>query len=140
MRYRFAVLDTPIGADLSVARAHRQNFDSTRCAIYYPSLVRADGFGVSGSSRIISPSGHIMGIYARTDTTRGVIKAPVNEEVRGVLAFDRVLDNIAQSILNPLSLNCFRDFRSQNRGLLVYGARVVTSILNINISTSDGFC
>lgn len=127
MRYRFAVLDTPIGADLAAARAHRQNFDSTRCAIYYPSLERADSFGAPGDRRVISPSGHILGIYARTDTTRGVHKAPANEVVRGILAFDNKLDKGAQDILNPINLNCFRDFRSENRGLRVYGARVATS-------------
>ena len=127
MRYRFAVLDTPIGADLAAARAHRQNFDSTRCAIYYPSFERADSFGAPGDRRVISPSGHILGIYARTDTTRGVHKAPANEVVRGILAFDNKLDKGAQDILNPINLNCFRDFRSENRGLRVYGARVATS-------------
>lgn len=127
MRYRFAVLDTPIGADLAAARAHRQNFDSTRCAIYYPSLERADNFGAPGGRRIISPSGHMLGIYARTDNTRGVHKAPANEVVRGILAFDNKLDKGVQDILNPINLNCFRDFRSENRGLRVYGARVATS-------------
>lgn len=127
MRYRFAVLDTPIGADLAAARAHRQNFDSTRCAIYYPSLERADSFGAPGDRRIISPSGHVLGIYARTDTSRGVHKAPANEVVRGILAFDNKLDKGVQDILNPINLNCFRDFRSENRGLRVYGARVATS-------------
>ena len=127
MRYRFAVLDTPIGADLAAARAHRQNFDSTRCAIYYPSLERADSFGAPGDRRIISPSGHVLGIYARTDTSRGVHKAPANEVGRGILAFDNKLDKGVQDILNPINLNCFRDFRSENRGLRVYGARVATS-------------
>ncbi len=127
MRYRFAVLDTPIGANLAAARAYRQNFDSTRCAIYYPSLERADSFGAPGDRRTISPSGHVLGIYARTDTTRGVHKAPANEVVRGILAFDSKLDKGMQDILNPINLNCFRDFRSENRGLRVYGARVATS-------------
>ncbi|TJZ91292.1 phage tail sheath protein [Paracoccus gahaiensis] len=127
MRYRFAVLDTPIGADLQAARAHRQNFDSTRCAVYYPSLERADSFGAPGDRRVIAPSGHVLGIYARTDTARGVHKAPANEVVRGVLAFDTKLDKGAQDILNPINLNCCRDFRSENRGLRIYGARVATS-------------
>ena len=121
------MLDTPIGADLQAARAHRQNFDSTRCAIYYPSLERADSFGAPGDRRVISPSGHVLGIYARTDTARGVHKAPANEVVRGVLAFDTKLDKGVQDILNPINLNCCRDFRSENRGLRVYGARVATS-------------
>ena len=31
------------------------------------------------------PGGHVLGIYARTDTERGVFKAPANEIVRGAL-------------------------------------------------------
>lgn len=127
MRYRFAVLDTPIGASVTAALAHRQHFDSTHCAIYYPSLVRVDSFDAMNGQRVISPAGHILGIYARTDTTRGVHKAPANEELRGILAFDSTLDNSAQNTLNPHDINCLRDFRAQNRGLRVFGARVATS-------------
>lgn len=127
MRYRFAVLDTPIGANLQAARTHRQNYDTTRAAVYYPALEIADRFGEPGERRIIPPSGHVLGLYARTDIARGVHKAPANEVVRGILAFDQKLDKAAQDILNPLNLNCFRDFRTENRGLRVYGARVATS-------------
>lgn len=127
MRYRFAVLDTPIGASVTAALAHRQHFDSTHCAIYYPSLVRTDSFDAINGQRVISPAGHILGIYARTDTTHGVHKAPANELVHGILAFDSRLDNSAQNTLNPHNINCLRDFRAQNRGLRVYGARVATS-------------
>jgi uncharacterized protein len=127
MRYRFAVLDTPLGASLQAARSHRQNYDTTRAGVYYPALEIADRFGVPGERRVIPPSGHVLGVYARTDITRGVHKAPANEVVRGVLAFDQKLDKAAQDILNPLNLNCLRDFRTDNRGLRVYGARVATS-------------
>lgn len=127
MRYRFAVLDTPIGANLQEARAHRQNFDTTCAAVYYPALEIADRFGAPGERRIIPPAGHILGVYVRTDVARGVHKAPANEVVRGILSFDQKLDKAAQEILNPINLNCLRDFRSENRGLRVYGARVATS-------------
>ena len=127
MRYRFAVLDTPLGAGLAEARAHRQNFDTTRAAVYYPGLVIADRFAPPGELRTIAPSGHMLGIMARTDTTRGVHKAPANEVVRGILQFDTKLGKGEQDILNPLHVNCFRDFREQNRGLRIYGARVATS-------------
>lgn len=127
MRYRFAVLDTPIGANLQAARTHRQNYDTTRAAVYYPALEIADRFGEPGARRVIPPSGHVLGVYARTDISRGVHKAPANEVVRGILAFDQKLDKAAQDILNPLNLNCFRDFRTENRGLRLYGARVATS-------------
>ncbi len=127
MRYRFAVLDTPEGANLQAARAHRQNFDTTHAAIYYPAVEIADRFGAAGDRRVIQPAGHILGVYARTDLTRGVHKAPANEEIRGILSLDNKLDKAAQDILNPINLNCLRDFRTENRGLRVYGARVATS-------------
>lgn len=127
MRYRFAVLDTPLGAKIDAAKKHRQNFDSTRAAIYYPAMEIADRFGDPGERRVIAPSGHVLGIYARTDITRGVHKAPANEVVRGILSFDTKLTKGEQDILNPININCFRDFRTEYRGLRVYGARVATS-------------
>ena len=127
MRYRFCVLDTPIGANLQEARTHRQNFDNTRTAIYYPAVEIADRFGAPGERRTIAPSGHVVGVYARTDLTRGVHKAPANEVISGILSLDNKLDKAAQDILNPINLNCLRDFRTENRGLRVYGARVATS-------------
>ena len=127
MIYRFAALDVPINSSLSQAKSHRQNFDSTRCAMYYPALIIADSFGKPGDRRVIASTGHVLGIYARTDITRGVHKAPANEVVRGVLGFETMLTKGEQDILNPINLNCFRDFRSENRGLRLYGARVATS-------------
>lgn len=127
MRYRFAVLETPLGARLAEARTHRQNFDTTRAAVYYPGLVIPDRFAAPGELRTITPAGHMIGIMARTDATRGVHKAPANEVVRGILQFETKLGKGEQDILNPLHVNCFRDFREQNRGLRIYGARVATS-------------
>jgi uncharacterized protein len=127
MRYRFAVLDTPLGATMQGARTHRQNFDTTRAAVYYPGLVIADPFGPSGQLRTITSSGHMLGIIARTDFNRGVHKAPGNEVVNGILQFETKIGKGEQDILNPLHINCYRDFREQNRGLRIYGARVATS-------------
>lgn len=127
MRYRFAVLETPLGANFDAAQTYRQNFDNTRCALYYPGLTIADPFGADGSTRNVTPSGHMMGLYARIDNTRGVHKAPANEVVRGVLSFESKISKGEQDILNPKNLNCFRDFRDEFRGLRAYGARVATS-------------
>jgi Bacteriophage tail sheath protein len=127
MRYRFAVLDTPLGVRLGDARSHRQNFDTTRAAVYYPGLVIADRFGAPGELMTIPSAGHMLGIMARTDTTRGVHKAPANEVVRGILQFETKLGKGEQDILNPIHVNCYRDFREENRGLRIYGARVATS-------------
>ena len=127
MRYRFAVLDTPIGSNLQQARTHRQNFDSTRAAIYYPGLVVPNQFGDKGETMVIPSSGHTLGVYARTDVTRGVHKVPANEVLRGIQRFEVGLNKGEQDILNPINLNCMRDFRSENRGLRIYGGRVATS-------------
>ncbi|MGK6353930.1 phage tail sheath family protein [Sphingomonas sp. DT-207] len=127
MRYRFAVIEPPAGSRVAQARTHRQNFDSTRGAIYYPWLDVADPVGAPGDMIRIPPSGHVMGIYARTDVARGVWRAPANEVVRGILQLDTALSKGEQDILNPVHVNCFRDFRSVNRGLRLYGARTLSS-------------
>ncbi|TVR60014.1 MAG: phage tail sheath protein [Gemmatimonadales bacterium] len=127
MRYRFAVVEPPAGSGIRDARTHRQNFDTTRGATYYPWLVVADEFGERGDLLKIPPSGHVMGIYARTDTERGVWKAPANEVVRGILQFETTLTKGEQDILNPVHVNCFRDFRTANRGLRLWGARTLSS-------------
>jgi phage tail sheath protein FI len=127
MRYRFAAVDVPLGSNLEKAREFRQNFDSTRVAVYYPGLVIADRFRQPGDRMPITSAGHMLGVWARTDNTRGVHKAPANEVIQGILGFETALTRGEQDILNPINLNCHRDFRSENRGLRVYGARVATS-------------
>ncbi len=125
--YRFAVLDMPLSATLRQARDHRGNFDSTRGAIYHPWLSIADPFGAKGSVHTIPPSGHMLGIYARTDNARGVWKTPANEVVNGIIGFEAALNKAEQDILNPINVNCMRDFRSQQRGLRVWGGRTLSS-------------
>ena len=70
-----------------------------------------------------------MGIYARVDTQRGVHKAPANEVVNGIIGLQRKLNKSEQDVLNPypVNINVIRDFSTDNRGLRVYGARVITS-------------
>ncbi|HEY0431211.1 MAG TPA: phage tail sheath C-terminal domain-containing protein, partial [Pyrinomonadaceae bacterium] len=77
----------------------------------------------------IPPSGHMVGVYARTDIERGVHKAPANEVVRGITGLQRLLNKEQQDILNPypVNINVIRDFRDNNRGIRVYGGRVITS-------------
>ena len=127
MRYRFSVLEVPRDSSIKEATTHRQNFDTTRGAIYYPWLVAADQFGEKGDLLRIAPAGHVMGVYARTDVTRGVWKAPGNEVVNGILQFETAITKGEQDILNPLGVNAFRDFRTANRGLRVWGARTLSS-------------
>lgn len=134
MRYRFAVLDgpQPPGDSLNAVRNHRQQFDTKYASLYHPWLLIPDPYPttlVEIPEYPIPSSGHILGIYARTDIERGVHKAPANEVVRGVLGLQRNLNKGEHDILNPypVNINVIRDFRRNNRGIRVWGGRVITS-------------
>ena len=110
----------------------RQAFDSNYAAIYHPWLSVPDPFPASPAlirQFPLPPSGHVLGIYARSDNERGVHKAPANEVVRGITGLTRYFTKGEQEILNPypVNINLLRDFRPQNRGLRVWGARCITS-------------
>lgn len=127
MRYRVAVLDGIANARLADIQAQRQLYDSTRAALYHPWLLIADPFGRPDDRLVIPPSGHVCGIYARTDTERGVFKAPANEVVRNILDLASTITTGEQEILNPRGINVIRDFRNLGRGLRVWGARTASS-------------
>lgn len=134
LRYRFTVLDGPAPpADtLSDVQAQRQQFDTKYAAIYHPWLLIPNPFpGTPGTSQdySIPPTGHMLGVYARTDIERGVHKAPANEVVLGITGLNRILNKEQQEVLNPypVNINVIRDFRNASRGIRVYGGRVITS-------------
>jgi len=131
--YRFAVLD-PQYPDSAIAdiQAQRQAFDTKYAAIYYPWLTIPDPMPTNLASIAdfpLPPSGHVVGIYARVDDSRGVFKAPANEVVQGITGLTQSLVKGDQDILNPspMNINVIRDFRQDGRGIRVWGARVITS-------------
>lgn len=124
--YRFAILDAPQGAKIKEVQDHRGRFDSTRAALYYPWLTIAAPFGPKGTLHAIPPSGHMIGLYARTDNKRGVWKAPANESVRNILGFDIPINKGEQDILNPKNINCLRNFPEQG-GPKCWGARTLST-------------
>jgi hypothetical protein len=127
MRYRFVVLDSAPNARLGQVQTQRQQYDTTYGAIYYPWLTIRDPFGRRDDVLQVPPSGHMTGIYARSDVQRGVHKAPANEVVLGVRDLEVRLTKGEQDILNPRHINCLRDFRDLNRGMRAWGARTLSS-------------
>lgn len=91
-------------------------------AVYYPWITVRDALK-PGTLVNVSPSGHMAGIWARTDATRGVHKAPANEIVRGALNVTHRLTRDEQGILNPVGVNVIRLFSGE--GVRVMGARTV---------------
>lgn len=133
MKYRFAVLDAggPPNDDLGSVRELRSRYDSKYAAIYHPWVQVPNPFrGPTAPLEVACPpSGHVMGLIADVDIRRGVYKAPANEVLRGVVGLQRKLQKAEQELLNPFpsNLNVIRDFRDENRGIRVWGARVITS-------------
>jgi phage tail sheath protein FI len=127
MRYRFALLDTPPGLNAQQAKEWRQyvNFDTSYAAMYYPWIEVADLSGSGKTSKFVPPSGHVVGIYNRSDAGRGVHKAPANEVVLGAINVEIALSKGEQDTLNPIGVNCIRSF--PGRGIRVWGARTLSS-------------
>lgn len=127
MKYCFAILDTPPNLMPQEAKQWRLevNYDSSRAAMYYPWIETADRTGSNGRTRTIPPCGHVAGIFARTDETRGVHKAPANEVLRDVLGLEVQITKGEQDELNPIGVNAIRAF--PGRGIRVWGARTLSS-------------
>ena len=96
--------------------------DSGFAAFYYPWIAIRDPIA---PFKVVTtpPSGHIAGIYGRTDAMRGVHKAPANEVIRGAVGLSHRITRQEQEELNPKGVNCIRYF--PNEGIRVYGARTV---------------
>jgi phage tail sheath protein FI len=126
MKDRFAILDCPPGLTPQQMKDWRMKdagYDTKYGAVYYPWIKIANPAG--GDAMVVPPSGHLAGIYARSDTERGVHKAPANEVIRGVMAVETQITKGEQDILNPIGVNCIRAF--PGRGIRVWGARTLSS-------------
>jgi phage tail sheath protein FI len=73
----------------------------------------------------VPPSGHVAGLWARTDAERGVHKAPANDVLRGVLDVELQTTRGEHDGLNPIGVNVIRRFAG--RGVRVFGARTLSS-------------
>jgi len=132
LKDRFAVISIQDGqGDVATIRPPR---DSSYAAFYTP-FIRVFDPRTSGT-HLVSPVGHMAGIYARVDVERGVHKAPANEVVRGMVTADInstrkplefTFGKGEQDILNPRNVNVIRDFRADRRGIRIYGARTMSS-------------
>lgn len=127
IRYCFAILDAPPGLMPQEVKEWRMqvNYDSTRAALYYPWIEIGDMTGGNGRTRLVPPSGHMAGVYARVDNTRGVHKAPANEIVRTVLGLEVNVTKGEHDLLNPIGVNVIRSF--PGRGIRIWGARTLSS-------------
>jgi phage tail sheath protein FI len=93
-------------------------------AAFWPRLRIADQLN-NGALRTFAPSGLVAGVYANTDGTSGVWKAPagIGATLNGVQNMTYQMSDAENGVLNPLGLNCFRTFPIY--GPVLWGARTL---------------
>jgi phage tail sheath protein FI len=126
MNNRVAIIDPPRGYNAQMIRDWRMEkagYDSKQATLYWPWIKVNDP--LSGKNIFVPPSGHIAGVWANTDNTRGVHKAPANEVIRGAVDVELKLTGAEQGLLNPEGINCIRAF--PGRGIRIWGARTLSS-------------
>ncbi len=144
MKNRFAILDSPVkvhnldalkkvgsaGTSELSDEGDETKEDALRprqtdyAAFYFPWITARDPLS-SGTIVKTPPSGHLAGVYARTDATRGVHKAPANEPIRGALDLCYRVTREEQGELNAAGVNCIRFF--PDSGIRVWGARTLSA-------------
>jgi phage tail sheath protein FI len=98
--------------------------DAVNAAFYFPWVIAPDPLSGNLPSQY-PPCGYVAGIYARTDGTRGVWKAPAGTEASVIGAAGVVfpLTDKENGILNPKAINCIRNFSVY--GTIVWGSRTL---------------
>jgi len=122
LKDRFAILDCPEVIDRGGVDRLPKPRDTKYGAYYFPWLQVYDP--VKKENVFVPPSGHMSGIYARSDGERGVHKAPANEIVRGALGLKFNVSKGEQDLLNPKGINCIR---FMNGAIRIWGARTLSS-------------
>jgi phage tail sheath protein FI len=123
---RMAILDSPPGLipqDVHEWRMNTAGYDSKYATLYYPWLEVMDP--LTNRPMMVPPSGHVAGVWARTDGARGVHKAPANEVVLGANGLAFQVTHEEQGGLNRNGINCIRSF--PGRGIRIWGARTLSS-------------
>lgn len=124
----FAIVDPSVGEDVQGYNEEKDGLGSHFGAYYAPNLYTLDPAG--GGRRLVPPSGFIAGDYARTDSERGVHKAPAGVEHRLLGAVDVETEFTAGDMasLNSNNVNCIVE--KDGVGIVTWGARLITPHLD----------
>ncbi|WP_293103617.1 phage tail sheath C-terminal domain-containing protein [Moorena sp. SIOASIH] len=125
-RRAMMIIDSPSGWD-SKGKAKtgiKTDVGSTseNAAVFFPRLVMPNPLK-ENQIEVFAACGAVAGIFARTDGTRGVWKAPAGLEavLKGVAALSVPLTDPENGELNPLGINCLRN--RPPAGKIVWGSR-----------------
>lgn len=131
-RDRLAILDPPAftaehtGAGVMSVREWRSRFETKYAAMYWPWVRTTSPFHKAEElTRRIPPSGHVAGLFAKTDFDVGVHKAPANAALQWIQDVTVPVDDAQHGLLNTLGLNAIRPVAA--RGIRILGARTLSS-------------
>jgi uncharacterized protein len=104
--------------------SHITGANSINSALYFPWINAPDPL-LQGRTRPFPPCGFVAGLYATTDATRGVWKAPagIDASLTGESGLTTVLTDAQNGTLNPKAVNCLRNFSVY--GDVIWGARTL---------------
>ncbi len=96
----------------------------TNAAFYFPWINAPDPLNQGGIGPF-PPCGYVAGLYASTDGSRGVWKAPAGTaaSLTGIIGPNITLNDAENGFLNPLAVNCIRNFSAY--GTVIWGARTL---------------
>jgi phage tail sheath protein FI len=127
MKDRFAILDPlpydPSALPFSTIVNQRQglNSDGGYAALYFPWISISNP--LAAGRILVPPSGHTAGVYANSDNTFGVFRAPANESITSALDLEVTVTDDEQGPLNEQGINVIRAFKGQ--GIKIWGARTI---------------
>jgi phage tail sheath protein FI len=122
---RMAILDCPSRLsprEVLDWRTSGPGYDSKDATLYYPWLEVADP--LTDRPLLVPPSGHVAGVWCRTDAAFGVHRAPT-EGVVGVVGLGCDVAETDEAELAEAGVNSIRAFPGQ--GIRVWGARTLSS-------------
>lgn len=127
-RRAMLLVDAPVDwSSVAVAGALLSNFDNLRrpnAAIFFPAIKAPDPLK-ENRLETFAPAGAVAGVFARTDTQRGVWKAPAGRDagLAGVQELTVKMTDKENGLLNPVGVNCLRTFPLA--GSVVWGSRTL---------------
>lgn len=97
---------------------------SKNAALFFPRLKQPNPERDNQMEDFV-PCGAVAGVFARTDTQRGIWKAPAGLEATlvGVPQLSVALNDAENGELNPLGINCLRTMPAAGR--IIWGARTL---------------
>ena len=119
----FPIVDVPSNLDVDEVITYKDKFGSHLGAMYYPKLQIIDP--ITNKTKVVSPTGYLAGLYAFTDSNRGIHKSPAGVEasLKGVVGVERELSDSEMATLNNYNVNCI--VPKIGRGVVVWGARML---------------